>query len=250
MDRRSIIKLGVMLAAAQGMPSSTFAAAERFRVPARLPLFFDAAFFDELATLNDSTVRAIASTVGDRLTISDLRRDEIVGKSFADTTDNFVATLARRSNNRYRFSKDFRVYPGCVTSFCEGRESRKHFEISFVSYPQWGEHYAAIGLGFAHENTICSQGIDDYAEFLAKVQENPGHFDTTFGSLGAFAQPTSVYSGPITAIKVVALESKYERAWGFFGRRLSVGECAAFGSINDFVDECIRVFDAIASAGF
>jgi hypothetical protein len=211
---------------------------------------FDAAFFDELAALDDAAVAAVVPAQGYRPTVSDMLRAGRLTRSFADTSFDFVAALTRRSRRRYVFDPDFRVYPFHIANFSAGRAFRRQFNVGFTAGGPYRERYARIGLGFRLARSLKPQGADDYSDFLMKILVDRGRFDASFAALGGYAEPTEVFRGPVTAEAVLASNPDLTGDWRFFGRKLSAPEVEGLGSIDAFADACIRVFDTIAAAGY
>ncbi|TXT26560.1 MAG: hypothetical protein FD134_490 [Gallionellaceae bacterium] len=223
---------------------------------------FDSAFFNELAKLdalvklNEYDSILMPPSDGFRLRVSELHAAGRISDAFAGLARDFVAMLAERSNGRYRFEKDFRVFPHRVYSYSQGRSGRKQLHVGFDAYPPsvifphpWG---VSIGLGFDFRNAhgIITECVDEYEAFYEKVFVEPELFDATFGSLGGYAEPTGAFKGAVTAEKVWQTEVNILQNWLFFGRRLTPDDIAAFGTLEGFVDECIQVFDAICEAGY
>lgn len=222
---------------------------------------FDSSFFKELAQISDLELFGenglVDLTLHDSaLHTSDLHAMENLGSAFSDLLHVFVATLSQRSNGRYVFEEDFGVRPWQVFSFSKGARGRKQLHIRFDSLPSnrmisspWG---ASIGLGFDFrgEKGIHAACVDDYEAFNSKVFCEPEVFDATFGRLGGYAEPTEEFKEAITAEKAWQTVPSILDNWLFFGRRVSSDTIAAYGSIDGFVDECIRVFDVICDAEY
>lgn len=85
---------------------------------------FDKAFFDDLASLDAAAVVAVLPTDGHPPSISNMLRAGKITRRLADTSHDFVTTLARRSRNRYRFGMDFRIYLFHITDFADERAFR------------------------------------------------------------------------------------------------------------------------------
>lgn len=223
---------------------------------------FDNSFFNSLAEISDLALHGSAGglidlAVQDReLTISDLFTATKLDGAFIHLLNRFVATLAKRSNGRYLFEEDFRVRPWQVFSYNKGGQGRKQLHIRFDAFPPnrtisspWG---ASIGLGFdlrgaAGIHVAC---VNDYEAFNSKVFCDPELFDTTFGRLGGYAEPTEELQEVVTAETAWQTVPSIMDYWLFFGRRISLDTIAAFGSHDGFVDECIRIFDVICEAGY
>lgn len=222
---------------------------------------FDSSFFSVLSQISDLELFGenglVDLTLHDSpLHISDLHDMENLGSAFIDLLHVFVATLSQRSNGRYLFEEDFSVRPWQVFSCSKGRVGRKQLHIRFDAFPpnrmiscDWGN---SIGLGFdfRDQNGIHAACINDYEKFNEKVFCDPELFDTTFGCLGGYAEPTEEFNEAITAEKAWQTIPSILDNWLFFGRRISSDTIAAYGSLDGFVDECIRVFDVICEAGY
>lgn len=222
---------------------------------------FDSTFFKELSRISDLELFGenghIDLTRQDSSHhISDLHAMEDLGCAFAVLLHMFVATLSQRSNGRYVFEEDFGVRPWQVFSFSKGARGRKQLHIRFDAFPlnrlistPWG---VSIGLGFdlRGEKGIHAACVDDYEAFNSKVFCEPELFDATFGSLGSYAEPTGEFKEVVTAEKAWQTVPSILDNWLFFGRRVSTDTIAAYGTLEGFVDECIRVFDVICGAGY
>lgn len=223
---------------------------------------FDGAFFNELTKmdalmkLNKYDSILMPPSDGLRLRVSELHAAGKISEAFVRLTHDFVVTLAKRSGGRYVFEQDFRVRPWQVYSYSQGRSGRKQLYVGFdactpscFSSRPWG---VSIGLGFdfRNEQGIITECVNEYEAFIEKVYVEPELFDVTFGSLGGYAEPSEDFKMPVTAEKAWQTTPDMLQHWLFFGRRLTPDEISALGSFEDFVDECIRVFDVICEAGY
>lgn len=154
------------------------------------------------------------------------------------------------------FEKDFRVRPYQVYSYSQGCSGRKQLHIRLDATPpnrifssDWG---ASVGLGFdfRNEQGIIAECVNEYEAFHEKAFVEPELFDATFGGLGGYAEPTEEFKEPVTAEKAWQTTPDMLARWLFFGRRITPDDIAAMGSLDGFVDECIRVFDVICEAGY
>lgn len=222
---------------------------------------FDSTFFKELSKISELELFGenglIDLTLQDSAHhISDLHAMENLDRAFIDLLHVFVTTLTQRSNGRYVFEEDFGVRPCQVFSFSKGARGRKQLHIRFDAHPPnrlisspWG---VSIGLGFDFrgEKGIHAACVDDYEAFHEKVFCEPELFDATFGNLGGYAEPTDEFKEAITAEKAWQTVPSILDHWLFFGRRISSDTVAAYGSLDGFADECIRVFDVICAAEY
>jgi chromosomal replication initiator protein DnaA len=156
---------------------------------------------------------------------------------------------------------DFRVRPNQVYSYIQGRSGRKQLYIGFDAIPPPGRKHccpwgASIGLGFdfRNEHGIITECVNDYEEFISKVCKATVLFDATFGKLGlgGYREPANEFweSEPVTADKTWKYPVDITQNWLFFGRRFTPEAITGMGSLDDFVDECIRVFDVICEGGY
>lgn len=223
---------------------------------------FDSVFFNELAKLdaivklNEYDSVLMPPRDGLRLRLSELHDAGKISDDFVRVTREFAVALAMRSRGRYEFEMDFRVRPWQVYSYSQGRSGRKQLYVGFdactpsrfFSRP-WG---VSIGLGFdfRNEQGIISECVNEYEAFYEKVNVEPELFDATFGGLGGYAEPTEEFKEPVTAEKAGQTTPDMLQHWLFFGRRLTPDSITAMGSLDGFVDECIRVFDVICDVGY
>ena len=224
---------------------------------------FDGVFFNELAKLdalvklNEYDSVLMPPRDGFRLRLSELHDAGKISDDFVRITREFVITLAMSSRGRYGFEMDFRVRPNQVYSYCQGRSGRKQLYVGFdacntpsrFSSRPWG---VSIGLGFdfRNEQGIITECVNEYEAFYEKVNVEPELFEATFGSLGGYAEPTEEFKEPVTSKKARNTTPDMLQSWLFFGRRLTPDDITAMGSLDAFVDECIRVFDVICEAGY
>lgn len=122
---------------------------------------------------------------------------------------------------------------------CAAREALKNGKVS-------------IGLGFdLHVDDVISPTcVAEYEEFWMKVSDEPELFDAIFGALGGYAEPRDGFPGQVHA--QVALQSipNILQPWLFYGRRMGMDEVLKLGTLENFVEECTRIFDKICEAGF
>ena len=217
---------------------------------------FDHLFFNELSTFDDCALASATPRDGFRLCVSVLHTAGRISDSFLRLTRDFVHTLAVRSGRRYLFEADFYIRPFHVHSYSQGRSGRKQLHIGFDAHPQgggcsdgWG---VSIGLGFDFRNSqgIITECVNDYETFYAKVFGEPDLFDETFGGLGGYAEPTDDFTEPVNAGMALHAIPDILQNWLLFGRRVTPDSITAVASLDGFVDECIRVFDVIADAGY
>lgn len=223
---------------------------------------FDAAFFNELnkldalVELDEYNSILMPPLDGFRLRLSQLQKADKVGGDFVGLTRNFINTLTMRSDGRYLFEEDFRVYPHQIRSFSKGRSGRKQLYVGFDACPlsdlvtrPWG---VSIGLGFDFRDKrgIVTACANEYEAFYEKVYCDQELFDATFGSFGGYAEGITESGEPVTAKTVFETEPGMFQHWLFLGRRLTQDDIAASGSLEGFADECIRVFDMICDAGY
>lgn len=223
---------------------------------------FDGTFFGELQKL-DALVKLgeydselMKPRDGFRLRLSELQEAGKVSDKFVRVTRAYVDMLAERSDGRYLLEKDFRVHPHRVYSYSLGRSGRKQLHIGFDAYPPsglypypWG---ASVGLGFdfRNEHGIVNECVNDFEEFHEKVFCEPALFDATLGHLGGYAEPTQDFEAPLAAEQVSQYTPDMSQRWLFFGRRLLPDAITSLGSREEFVGQCIRVFDVICEGGY
>lgn len=224
-------------------------------------MIFDRRFFDELTKIDFATecngVRCVIIPLEDGPCplASEHHAEGKISNSMIAATHDFVSLLSTRSGGRYRFESDFRVKLYQLSSHSLGQSGRKQLHIGFDAIPSYSMFHSewgcSIGLGFdfrSHRG-INVECVNDYEAFFEKVFCEPELFDLTFGSLGC-AEPIEDFKDGVSAEKVVNYNVSILQNWLFFGRRLTLGALSAYGSLDDFVDECIRTFDVISESGF
>lgn len=223
---------------------------------------FDSAFFNELAKmdalvkLNEYNSALMPPSDGFRLRVSELHAAGKISDAVVSLTRNFVVSLARRSGDRYVFEQDFRVCPNQVYSYSQGRSGRKQLQVCFDAYPLGGMFHRDWGVSigmhfdFRNEHGIITECVNEYEAFEMKLHSDPELFDATFGSLGGYDGSTESIKEPVNAEKVCQSPVHITQRSLFFGKRLTPDAILAFGSLDGFVDECIRVFDVICDAGY
>lgn len=224
---------------------------------------FDDRFFSELGELSETRLFCTGGSdtilldgLPEKLFVSKMLEKGKLSQGFAELTTRFAAELAIRSKWRFIFERDFRIRPYQVCTHSKGRIGRKQFHIGFDAIPQermiyrdWG---VSIGLGFDFwpDNVISQKCVADYEEFWTKVSDEPEQFDATFLQLGGYAEPIEGFRGPVSADVALHSIPHVLQFWLFFGKRMTVEDISNLGTFQDFVDECIRIFDRIHGAGF
>lgn len=223
---------------------------------------FDSTFFNDLARmdvfvkLNEYDSVLMPPLDGFRLRLSQLQRAGKVSEDFVGLTRNFVIALEMRSDGRYAFEEDFAVLPNHISSFSKHCSGRKQLYVGFDAHPPselysrpWG---VSIGLGFDFYNKqgIAPRCVSDYETFHEKVYCDPELFDVTFGQLGGYSEGCGDAKEPVTAEMAWQSAPDMLQRWLFFGKRLSSDDVAMLPTLDEFVDECIRIFDLICDAGY
>jgi hypothetical protein len=223
---------------------------------------FDVTFFNELSKLdalvklNEYDSALMQPRDGFRLRTSELHAAGKISDEFIKLTHDFVKSLAERSVGRYRFEKDFRVFPHRVYSYRQGCSGRKQLHIGLDAYPPSElipcHRGVSIGLGFdlRTEHGISTECVNEYESFFEKVFVTPEMFNATFGKLGGYAEPNEDLMEPVTGEKAWQTTPDILQHWLFFGRRLTLDDITMMDSLDGFVDECIWVFDVISAAGY
>lgn len=222
---------------------------------------FDSNFFSELTQLdfcdesNGERYITVPQKDGARLRASEHHAAGKLSDSMISLTRNFVLSLTTRSSGRYQFETDFCVFPYRLTSYSLGNSGRKQLHIGFDAVPassqfhtDWG---CSVGLAFDFRNHhgINPECVNEYEAFIEKVFCEPELFDSTFGHLG-YAEPCEDFKDNVTAGKVMDYDVNILQHWLLFGRRFTPDAISAMGSLDEFVDECIRTFDVISESGF
>jgi hypothetical protein len=226
---------------------------------------FDARFFSELAELNDARLYCsdgsglipLDHLPSDKeLLVSRMLAKKQLSNEFANLTSRFASLLAFRSKRRFVLERDFHVKPYQVHTHSKGRSGRKQLHVGFDAIPPGRlvslDRGVSIGMGFdLHvDDVISPECAAEFEEFWMKVSDEPELFDATFGGLEGYAEPLDGFSGKVNA--EVALQSipNIMQPWLFYGRRMGMDEVLKLGTLENFVDECIRIFDKICEAGF
>lgn len=212
---------------------------------------FDTTFFDELRLLTAANIAPV-SPQSYRPTVSELYQENRVSRQFLIETMDLIKTITTR-NAAYRFDPDFRVYPQHITNWSRKRAFRKQLNVGFYAGDNPDEDSVRIGLGFRLNYNEKSQGVDEYLEFLAKIQSDPIHFDNLLSGLGNYAEGLTPQGNPAAPLSAQILvdSSDYNDDWRFYGKVLYCSTGASIlASLNLFVDEIISVFDQITRAGY
>ncbi|MDM8555042.1 hypothetical protein QUF75_09965 [Desulfococcaceae bacterium HSG7] len=211
---------------------------------------FDINFFNELSTLTPATIAPITPQAY-RASVEELYLNSRVSRDFFMTTVEFVKKLYQKSNHRYHFAIGFRVYPEHICNFSKGKAFRKQFNVGFSAGNNESEHCARIGLGFSLNRSEKQAGIDDYLNFLQDVRLNPKKFDYTFSQWGNYGEPINIFSPTASSTLVLNDTPNYNDDWRFYGKLLCLKDnYAILSSVDNFVDEAIKVFNHIRNSGY
>jgi len=211
---------------------------------------FDINFFNELRMLTPAVIAPITPEAY-RPSVEELYLHNRVSRNFLLTTVEFVKKLYQKSNHRYHFAFEFRVYPQHICNFSKRKAFRKQLNVGFWAGDDENNDCARIGLGFSLNMNEKQQGIDEYLNFLQDVRLNPNKFDNTFSRLGSYGEPTDIFSPNATSALVLSDSPDYNEDWRFYGKILCLNNFNdVFSSIDSFVDEVIRVFDHIRANGY
>lgn len=240
---------------------------------------FDQEFFDELSKFNSSVWYDAQKDLKDGfevgLTLSELRKAGRIGDVLVDRTAKFAEILAKRSDGKYLFRRDFRVSPEQTYSFSRGRVGRMQFHVRFNSiksnrfgYTEWG---VSIGLGaeFYWGNRFdiwailyrnCGLNLKaspmndlDCANYDLGSIDLDSDFLDQFDPFGDLIYELDEYlesAKPFVGCPIISpgnrnnLQSPFLASL-FFGYRLSLDTILSFGTMENFVDKCIRTFDAL-----
>lgn len=226
---------------------------------------FDVLFFRDLSELSE--VRLFCSDGSAMIPLDSMPSEneqrvscmlakKQLSNEFAKLTSRFTALLAFRSKRRFVLERDFHVKPYQIHTNSQGRSGRKQLHIGFDATPHgriisrsWG---VSIGLGFdLHVDDVISPTcVAEYEEFWMKVSDEPELFDAIFGALGGYAEPRDGFPGQVTAQVVLQSIPNIMQPWLFYGRRMGMDEVLKLGTLENFVDECMRILDKICEAGF
>lgn len=227
--------------------------------------YFDRTFFNELGELSDVNLLCTGGSglipldgrpSDSEIPVSFMQSKGKLSDAFVNLTASFVADLAVRSNWRLIFERDFHVRPYQAYSHSKGRSGRKQLHIHFEATPpgrlisrDWG---VSVGLGFdlLCGNRISQECVIEYENFWFKVSDEPALFNETFLELGGYAEPVDGFSGPATAEIALKTIPNILQPWLFYGKRISFEEILRMGTLQNFTDECIRIFDRICEAGY
>jgi hypothetical protein len=203
---------------------------------------FDRGWFDELRNLDSARVQRLPK---DAFVphLHEARLAGVISSAFAQTANDL---LKRLYGTRYRFDRDYCVYERHICVFPQGRACRGQWNIGFSAGTSHADDFARIGLGFRLRNDF-PDGIDDFKLFLQKVLPRPQAFDSTFGTLGGYAE--GLPSG--TRLSAAAIRNDnpdLDEDWRFYGKR--VNDAKILGSVDRFAGTAVKVFDTIRAGGF
>lgn len=208
---------------------------------------FDVKFFDELRTLTRPVVEQI-DPVNFRPTVTELYNAGHVSHGFLNTLGDLVKGVYKAGHKLY---PSFRAYPQHICTFPDGKAFRRQINIGFYAGDGPENDYARIGLGFSLNQEMSQKGIDEYVDFLGDIAERPDEFDSTFASLGGYAEPEHLLDIHPLSRAVLADKPDFSDDWRFYGKCLTrKDDEAVLSSIDSFIREAVSVFDKITKAGF
>ncbi|MDD2722363.1 MAG: hypothetical protein PHH47_13760 [Gallionella sp.] len=185
------------------------------------------------------------------LHLSELQAAGKVSDAFTAITRDLAETIAERSCGRYMLETDFRTYPQCVFSYSKVRDGGKVLSIVFDAYPANDEFSrpqgVSVGLGFhyGNENLEVADCANEFEAYMRAIFVEKALFNATFGRLIEHEMSDEdVYE---TAKQI---SPGHPLSYLFFGKRIASDAVATIGTLDDFADECIRVFDVICGAGY
>ncbi len=211
-------------------------------------------FFNELAKLDEYHFFEKVQSEG--LPLPVLHNAGKISYEFLKLTEDFVAALTQCSRGRYVFDPDFKARPYQVCNQSKGRVGRKQLYLRFdatpFDHPGCSEMAVSMGLGFDFRNNqgIHAKCVDDYEKFHKKLCDDPVLFDDIIAQLGGYAEPYKQFEGTVTAMDARQRTPGILQPWLFFGRRITFNTILAMATLEDWVAECIKVFDIICMAGY
>lgn len=218
---------------------------------------FNNEFFNELKKFRYSIFASIPPSDGFRLRATETYMAGKISDSFLKVTQKFVYLLNMRSDGRYVFEDNFCFdFQRHTFNFSRGKIGRKQLYVGFSSFllnPLISD-YSGVSIGlrfdFRNKQGVFIECIREYEEFFSNLYDNPQLFDSVFGDFGGYTEPAIDLEKPTTAEKVIRSLPTILDDRQFFGKFIHAEAVIAMTSLNDFVDECIRVFDVICVAGY
>lgn len=208
---------------------------------------FDKHFFDELRTLTRPVVEQIDPEKF-RPSVTELYNAGLVSHAFLNTLGDIVKGVYKAG---HKLSPAFRAYPQHICTFPDGKAFRKQINIGFSAGDDPAYDHARIGLGFRLNQEMSQNGIDEYADFFGDVAESPDEFDSTFASLGGYAEPDDLLDIHPLSKAVLADKPDFADDWRFYGKCLTRRDDeAVLNSMDSFIREAVSVFDKLTKAGF
>lgn len=218
---------------------------------------FNNKFFNELAKFENPTFSSLTASDGFRLTVADAYSAGEVSNNFLKVTRGFVNLLKIQSDGRYVFEDDFCLdYQRSACNYSKGKVGRKQLYVGFnapLLNPYLANHWGvSIGLCFDFRNKqgVFIECINEYEAFFAKVDDDPELFDSTFGGPNGYTEPAMGLEKIANAEKVICTLPTILHDRQFFGKFIHAEALTAMQSLDDFVDESVRVFDEICEAGY
>lgn len=219
---------------------------------------FDSLFFDELEIMDLVLRKGVDYYIpkprdGFRLRISELHEMNLICSEAVALLHKFVGRLALRSSGKYIFESDFVALPNYFYSYSIGFESRLQLAITIYANRKPGITPQGISVGLAFDlrdkNGISVNAVNDYEQFEGVVFCHPDEFNEAVSRINGDALGFEGIDSPITADKLLEAKVYLHERWLFIGKLISRNAMEKYETLDQFIDECISIFDAICASG-
>lgn len=198
---------------------------------------FEEKWFERLADLDENTVGVLKSHEYPNLrpTLGDLRERNLIGDLLADRATSLVDTI--NSNYGRDLYSDFRAIVHHVYTYTRKRSFRRQKNIAFTAEGEsW---HLRVGIGFDVDRSMKEDGVEDYNDFIQKVDDQPEKFDGLISRLGGYVEPRDGTARPDDlsdrAKRLGASDfflrpdlhpERHSISWRFFGAKLRFNDPA------------------------
>ncbi len=217
---------------------------------------FDQGFFDELASLDSSTVARVPPGPGRlRPIVHDFQMNGFLSPRFSVTLSKFAADLRVVSKNAYQTSGFFRVHPHHVYDYEVKRSFKSQYNVALTNEPDGDgilQAYARVGIGFSFnaEEGNFAAGRLDYANFQDKLKRRHHDFTAAMNRLnGGYAELPDPVISPAVA-RLLTDRPAEGQEWRFVGARIDAATIMQTPAPLDFARACVDVFNILGAGGF